>query len=163
MRKIEKIIFLVCILLTSSFSFEYKNIDSFLPLEKYSSVSEFEKNYEAYTQKCVDNTGASSGSIRCLVSQKLWEREAVIYFMKLSQLIKDPKEYKIFLQAYNTWSESLLNDKELCTLIANKSNNDIGTMYDFMRAVHSNFLITSIIKERALFYKNIVETLQQNQ
>ncbi|MDD4505211.1 MAG: hypothetical protein PHE60_02420 [Sulfurospirillaceae bacterium] len=163
MIKIKKIIFLVSTILTSSFSFEYKNIDSFLSLENYPSVSEFEKNYEAYTQTCVDNTGVSSGSIRCLVSQKLWEREAIIYFMKLSQLINEPREYKIFLQSYNAWSESLLKDKELSTLIANKSNNDIGTMYDFMRAEHSNFLITSILKERALFYKNTLETLLQNQ
>lgn len=156
----RKIVFFLSILLTSVFSFEYRNIDSFLPLDKYSSVSEFEKNYEAYTQICFDNTGASSGSIRCLVSQKLWEREATSYFMKLSQLVKDPEEYKVLLASYNAWAESLVYDKALCTLIANKNNNDIGTMYDLMRAEHRNSLITSLVKERALFYKNIVETLQ---
>lgn len=162
MIKIKKLIFFVSLLSIYSFGFEYKDINSFLPLEKYSSVSEFEKNYETYTQRCVDNTGVSSGSIRCLVSQQLWERESVLYFIKLSKLIKDPQEYKIFLQANNTWSESLLDDKQLSALIADKSNNETGTMNDFLRAEHSNFLITSIVKERALFYKNLVHLLEQN-
>ena len=157
----SKIIFFAILLGVSTsvqaVNYDYKTVEDFEPLSNFSSVESFEKNYQRYTQDCLDNTGGGTGGIKCFISYKIWDRELNIYYNKVYKSLD--KNGKVLLKKSQlTWIaerdqssafNSFLIDKEY----AGKK----GTMYSLLKAGDASKAISPIVKQRALVLKGWYE------
>lgn len=163
MKKLKKSFFILLTVITfstSSFAFEYKDIDSFKTLSDFEKVEEFETYYKIYTTECLDNGYGGTGSISCFVSSKLWDKELNIYYKKLmSKLNSNEKE--LLKKSQKKWLESRDLTIEFNTKLLDKIYTEEGTMYLLISAGDADSLISPIIRERALTLKRWYD-LQNN-
>lgn len=54
--------------------FNFKEVSDFKVLSEFKSINEFEKEYQSYTQDCLDNTYGGAGGIPCFLGSDIWDR-----------------------------------------------------------------------------------------
>ena len=152
-------LFSIFILLTNCSAYEQKNIDSFKRLSEFDSVQKFEAYYHSYIQECLNNGFGGTGSIPCFVAYKLWDKELNTYYNQLlSKLSTDEKE--LLISSQKAWLKSRDLTINLNSKLLDKRYDEEGTMYLLMRAGDADFVISEIIKERALFLKNWADSIK---
>ncbi|MCG3690334.1 lysozyme inhibitor LprI family protein [Aliarcobacter butzleri] len=155
----KRIVFILGILISLNlFAFENKDIDSFLKLESFKTVEEFESYINKYTQECLDNGFGGTGSIPCFVSYELWDKELNIYYRKLmSKLTANEKE--LLKESQKKWLESRDKTIEFNSLMLDRNYDQEGTMFLLARASVADSDISEIIKNRVLYLKNWYDKL----
>jgi len=137
--------------------FAYKSVNDFKPLDDFKSVEEFEKNYQNYIQKCLDNTYGGRGGIPCLIGSSMWDRELNIAYKELmailpqalqAELKESQIEWLKFRDKTNTFAQDLVDDHY---------KGVEGTMYDLMKSSDIDDFLTDDIKNRTLFLRKMVE------
>lgn len=155
----KKIVFILGILISLNlFAFENKDIDSFLKLESFETVEEFESYINKYTQECLDNGFGGTGSISCFVSYELWDKELNIYYKKLMSKLT-AKEKELLKESQKKWLEFRDKTIEFNSLMLDRNYDQEGTMFLLARVSVADSDISEIIKNRVLYLKNWYDKL----
>ncbi|MCG3669102.1 DUF1311 domain-containing protein [Aliarcobacter butzleri] len=155
----KRIVFILGILISLNlFAFENKDIDSFLKLESFKTVEEFESYINKYTQECLDNRFGGTGSIPCFVSYEVWDKELNIYYRKLMSKLT-AKEKELLKESQKKWLEFRDKTIEFNSLMLDRNYDQEGTMFLLARASVADSDISEIIKNRVLYLKNWYDKL----
>ena len=155
----KRIVFILGILISLNlFAFENKDIDSFLKLESFKTVEEFESYINKYTQECLDNGFGGTGSIPCFVSYEVWDKELNIYYRKLMSKLT-AKEKELLKESQKKWLEFRDKTIEFNSLMLDRNYDQEGTMFLLARASVADSDISEIIKNRVLYLKNWYDKL----
>lgn len=137
----------------SAADFSYKKAGDFAPLESYSSVDEFEKYYEDYSQRCLNTIGG--GSI-CLMAYEIWDKELNHYYNKLKRILGvDDANY--LKESQLAWIEERDKSIDFNSRLLDRKYNQPGTMYQLMRAGDADRMITPLVKQRVLLLREWLE------
>lgn len=133
------------------------NIGYHHTLDEFANVDDFEKNYNGYIQKCLDESGGGTGGIYCLIESAIWDRELNIQYKKLYSILSD-SERGVLREAQKQWI--VMRDKNIemeRSLI--KERND-GTMYVLIREGDIDKLTAKMVKERTLYIMYLISVLK---
>ena len=132
--------------------YDYKTIADFKTLESFEDIEDFEKSYKPYIQDCLDNTGGGSGAVSCFISYEMWDRELNIYYNKLMNALP-AGERQLLKDSQHTWLKSRDTSIKLNSMIMSRYYPELGTMYIAMAAGDFDQIITPLIKNRALMFR----------
>jgi uncharacterized protein YecT (DUF1311 family) len=146
-------------------NYKEKEIEDFKPLSEFSSVEEFELNYESYIQSCLDNRRTDVAGIRCYIAYELWDRELNIYYKKIGPLLsKDGKG--LLKKSQLSWITARDQSIDFIWFVLSKEYP-----YDPPRTGNSQRLFgasaydtytTQIVKQRALMLKDWYESIYRS-
>ncbi len=126
-------------------------------LDEFGTVENFEKNYNEYIQKCLDNSGGGTGGIYCLIESAIWDRELNIQYKKLYSMLND-SERGVLREAQKQWIVMRDKNIEMERLLIKESND--GTMYVLIREGDIDKLTAKMVKDRTLYIMYLMSVLK---
>jgi len=128
---------------------QYRPLSDFKKLSSFNTISDFEKYYEKYIDKCINDTMVGSGSIPCNIGSDMWDRELNIVYKKLNKKLNKSRK-KALKASQRLW----VKERDL-SLEAISTDKRQGSMYRLFNAQHRDEVKAMLTKQRTLFLKTI--------
>ena len=139
-------------------AFAKRDIKDFKALRQFNSIEAFDRYIDKYTQECLDSGYGGTGSLHCLVSYALWDKELNINYKKLHNKL-DTKGRKLLKKSQKQWLLARDLDRK-ATSYCVQNDGKGGTAQMLIASASHNNTMSSIVRARVILIQNWLQLLR---
>ena len=133
---------------------QFRDMKNLKKLDDFKTINDFEKYLGNYIQTCLDTGSGGTAAALCHARTQIWDRELDLIYNKLYNSSDKNGKSKL-LVSQTTWLKDKESSLEFSYYLIDRKYPKQDTMYYLLRAGDADDIMSSIVKNRVLFLRDM--------